>query len=740
MSGQASRRDVLGGLLVAFSLAPATALAQTGGGEGSGGPPTVAPDLPGTLAKFPDLDAWIRIAPDGRVTVFTGKVELGTGVKTAMAQLAADELDVAIERVDLITADTRLTPNEGVTAGSQTLEQSGTAIANGAANVRLLLAETAAAQWGVTATTLFTRDGAVLDGKGRRATYAELAASTSLAVRARADVPRKRQEARRLIGRSVPRVDLPAKLTGLPSYVQDMTLPGMVHARVLRGPSSGTRLTPDLAALRRQSGVSKIIKVGQFAAIVGPREWPLEQALRIANRGRWARDAAVPALSPMPAGLLTMRRESQVIDTRRDDPAALGIRRLSARYDRPYLMHGAIGPSCAVALFKEGRLTVWTHSQGVEPLRQAIAELLAMPADRVRCVHREGAGCYGHNGADDVAGDVALIARAMPGVPVRLQWSREQEHGWEPLGPAMLAQVDAALDASGRIVDWRHQVWSNTHSTRPTAAGDLLAGAEMVPPFTPTPPKPIPQPNGGGDRNAIPLYRFPNQTIVSHFLSDMPVRVSALRGLGAHLNIFALESFMDELAAAAGRDPVAFRLAHLDDPRAAAVIRQAATRFGWAGYRPQPNRGRGFAFARYKNHGAYCAVALDVERIPDEGRLIVHRAVAAVDSGEAVNPDGIRNQVEGGIVQSLSWTAFEAAGHDGARRTDYDWSTYPILRFDDAPRRVTVDVIDRPGTPFLGTGECAQGPTAAALANALASATGVRPRSMPLIGQMSLQV
>lgn len=739
MSGEASRRDVLGGLLVAFSLAPSTALAQTGGGEGSGGPSTIAPDLPGTLAKFPDLDAWIRITPDGRVTVFTGKVELGTGVKTAMAQLAADELDVAIDRIDLITADTGLTPNEGVTAGSQTLEQSGTAIANAAANVRLLLAEAAATRWGVMATTLFTRDGSVLDGQGKRATYAELAASTSLAVRARADVPRKRREARRLIGRPVPRVDLPAKLTGLPSYVHDMRLPGMVHARVLRGPSSGTQLTPDHSALRRQPGVARVVEVGRFAAIVGPREWPLEQALRVANRGRWVRDPSVPALFPMPAGLLDMRRESQVIDNRRDNPGARGVQRLSARYDRPYLMHGAIGPSCAVALFAKDQLTVWTHSQGVEPLRQAIAELLAIPADRVRCVHREGAGCYGHNGADDVAGDAALIARAMPGVPVRLQWSREQEHGWEPLGPAMLAQVDATLDASGRIVDWRHQVWSNTHSTRPVAAGDLSAGAEVVPPFKPTPPKPIPQPNGGGDRNAIPLYRFPNQTVVSHFLPDMPVRVSALRGLGAHLNIFALESFMDELAAAAGRDPVAFRLAHLDDPRAAAVIRQAAARFGWARYRSAPNRGRGFAFARYKNHGAYCAIALDVERIPDEGRLIVHRAAAAVDSGEAVNPDGIRNQVEGGIVQSLSWTAFEAAGHDGARRTDYDWSTYPILRFADAPLSVTVEVVDRPGAPFLGTGECAQGPTAAALANALASATGERLRSMPLISRLFSQ-
>ena len=725
-----SRRQVLGGLIVAFAIAPAAA--QTGGGEGSGGPPTVAPDLPGTLSKFPDLDAWIRIAPDGRVTVFTGKAELGTGIKTAIAQLAADELDVALADVNLITADTGLTPNEGVTAGSQTLEQSGTAVANAAANVRLLLAQAAAARWNVAATDLFTRDGAVLDGHGRSLSYADLAATTSLAVRARDDVPRKRVAARRLIGRDVPRVDLPAKLSGQAAYVHDMRLPGMVHARVLRGPASGTRAKLDLALIAHQPGVARVVQLGNFAAIVGPREWPLERALHAAARGGSEATPPAPLPGTLPDALLAMRRESRTIAERHDDPAAQPIRRLSARYDRPYLMHGAIGPSCAVALFERGQLTVWTHSQGVEPLRQSIAELLAIPPERIRCVHREGAGCYGHNGADDVGADAALVARAMPGVPVRLQWSREQEHGWEPLGPAMLAQLDAALDASGRIVDWRHQVWSNTHSTRPTAAGDLLAGQEMMPPFPATPPEPIPQPNGGGDRNAIPLYRFPNQQVVSHFLPDMPIRVSALRGLGAHLNIFALESFMDELAAAAEQDPVAFRLAHLDDPRAAAVIRRAADRFGWSGYRAAPNRGRGFAFARYKNHGAYLAVALDVERVPDEGRVIVHRAVAAVDSGEAVSPDGIRNQVEGGIVQSLSWTAFEQAGHTGARRTDYDWSTYPILRFGDAPRTLAVEIIDRPGTPFLGTGECAQGPTAAALANALAVATGARQRSLPL--------
>lgn len=734
MTVAANRRELLSGLLVAFTLAPA-AHAQgggSGGGEGSGGPPTVAPELPGTLSKFPTLDAWIRLGPDGLVTVFTGKAELGTGIKTALAQLAAEELDVALDRITLITADTGLTPNEGVTAGSQTLEQSGTAIANAAANVRLLLAEAAAARWGVAATSLFTRDGAVLDGHGRHVSYAELAATTSLAVPARADVPRKRRSGRRLIGRAVPRVDLPAKLTGLPAYVHDMRLPGMVHARVLRGPSSGTRATYDAAAVTRAPGVDRLVRVGDFAAIVGAREWPLEQALRRVRQGGWHETAEARVAPALPAALETMRRESHVVEDRRDPAAPRPVRRLSARYERPYLMHGAIGPSCAVAQFAEGVMTVWTHSQGVEPLRRALAELLALPLDRVRCVHREGAGCYGHNGADDVAGDAALVARALPGVPVRLQWSREQEHGWEPLGPAMLAQLDAGLDAAGQIVTWRHQVWSNTHSTRPTAAGDLLAGQEMRPPFRATPPKPIPQPNGGGDRNAIPLYRFPEQQVIEHFVPDMPVRVSALRGLGAHLNIFALESFMDELAAAAGQDPLTFRLAHLDDARAMVVLRAAATRFGWGDYRAAPNRGRGLGFARYKNHGAYCAVMLDVERVPDEGRLMVHRAVAAVDSGEAVNPDGIRNQVEGGIVQSLSWSAYEAAGHDGARRTDFDWSAYPILRFVDAPRQVSVEVIDRPGSPFLGTGECAQGPTAAALANALSAATGRRQRSMPL--------
>jgi len=354
----------------------------------------------------------------------------------------------------------------------------------------------------------------------------------------------------------------------------------------------------------------------------------------------------------------------------------------------------------------------------------------------VRCIHVEGAGCYGHNGADDVAADAALAARAVPGKPVRLQWMREQEHGWEPLGSAMVVELAAELDAQNRIAGWRHEVWSNTHSTRPTTAGGLLAGGELDPPFAAPKPRPIPMPEGGGARNGNPIYALPNARGTFHFVEQMPARVSALRGLGAQMNVFAIESFMDELAAATGADPVAFRLAWLKDERARDVVRTAADRFGWPARRTRGDGvGTGFAFARYKNLATHCAVALEVRVDRDTGEIRVPRVVAAVDSGEAVNPDGIRNQIEGGIVQSLSWTTLEAVGFDKTHRASFDWSAYPILRFPAVPGRVEVHVIDRPGEPFLGAGEAAQGPAAAALGNAVADALGVRLRDMPLSPQ-----
>jgi CO/xanthine dehydrogenase Mo-binding subunit len=406
---------------------------------------------------------------------------------------------------------------------------------------------------------------------------------------------------------------------------------------------------------------------------------------------------------------------------------------LEATFTRPYQSHGSIGPSCAIAQLSDGAMTVWTHTQGVYPDRQGIAEMLKVPLASVRLIHVEGSGCYGHNGADDAAADAALIARELPGIPVRVQWMREQEHAWEPFGPAMVTKLKASLDASGAIASWNFEVWSNTHSMRPGGAGSMLAGQHMAEPFAVPEPKPLPLPAGGGDRNAIPIYKFPNARVVHHFIPSMPVRISAMRALGAYHNVFSIESFMTELAELAGADPVEFRLKHLEDKRGRDVIERAAKEFGWQkGQKAPPDRGYGFAFARYKSLAAYCAIASEVEVNRETGRPRLVRAVAAVDSGQVVNPDGLTNQIEGAIMQSTSWTLYEAVTFDDTRITSVDWQTYPILRFDAVPDKIDVHIINRPGLPFLGSGETGQGPAAASVANALANATGKRLRDLPL--------
>jgi len=717
------RRTLLGrgALVVAFALS-GRAFAQE----------TVEKVPVGDLEKYPLLDSWIRIDADSRITVFTGKAELGQGLKTALIQVAADELAVSPAAIELVTADTARTPDEGVTAGSHSMQDSGMAILNAAANVRLLLAEAAAWHFVTSVEQVELIDGVAYGPGGQHLDYGDLAAAFSMHVEARPDVPR-REKGRRLIGENLPRVDIPAKVSGGASYVQDMRLPNMLHARVVRGPSDGTRLEDVDAiadAVARTPGIERVVRDGRFLAVLAAQEWHVVTALRRLQAAGWERPGA-----PLPtADLRRAIRQLPTLEVPIFDypgpPAPADAKMLKATYSRPALMHGSIGPSCAVALWENDGVTVWTHSQGVGPLRRALAELLHLPAAKVRCIHVEGSGCYGHNGADDAAADAALAARAVPDRPVKLQWMREQEHGWEPLGSAMTVELQGQLGRDGRIVGWRHEVWSNAHNGRPASAGGFLAGGEVEPPFPPQKPKPIPMPEGGGDRNANPLYAIPNASGIYHFIEQAPVRVSALRGLGAHMNVFAIESFMDELAVAAGADPVDFRLIHLQDPRARAVIEAAADRFGWK--RHASGSGRGFAFARYKNLGAYCALALEIAVDRDSGAIDVRRVSAAVDSGEAVNPDGIRNQIEGAIVQSLSWTSTEAVLFDTTHRTSFDWSAYPILRFPSAPGTIDVHVIDRPGEPFLGTGEAGQGPTAAALANAVADATGLRLRDMPL--------
>lgn len=739
----ARRRFLVGGsLMVSFAIVPGMAvLAQTTTEAGTFN--ASAPKLPGSLKTTPLLDAWIKVAPDGKVSVFTGKAELGTGIRTALLQLAAEELDLAPHAIELITADTAETPNEGYTAGSHTMADSGTAILNAAAQVRALLVASAASQLGVDASAVTIRDGAIIAADGRRVTYGEAVGYANLHQNAQPDAPKKPPSSYALIGHTLPRVDIPGKVTGGASYVQDLRPPGMLHARVVRPPSYGASLAAlDSRRVEALPGVIKVVRNGNYLAVVADDEWRAILAMReLALAARWQAGPPLPDPANIHALLMSLpSQEIAVADQGTAPAAAAPGATLRARYSRPYLTHGSIGPSCAVAQLDDGVMTVWTHTQGVFPLRAGLAEMLAMPPDKVRCVHVEGSGCYGHNGADDVAADAALIARELAGRPVRVQLMREQEHQWEPFGPAMTVEASATLDATGTIADWQYELWSNTHNNRIENAGRLLPAQLLAQPFVPAPPKPIPMPEGGGDRNSIPLYRVPSLRVQHHFVPAMPIRVSAMRSLGAHMNVFAIESFIDELARAAQADPVAFRLKHLDDPRAHDVVRAVVDQFGWrartarTGGSSPHSHGTGFAFAQYKNLMAYLAIAMDVTVMRDTGELSIERVVAAVDCGQIVNPDGVRNQIEGGILQTTSWTLHEETQFDRQRITSFDWSTYPIMRFSSVPKRVDVLLIDRPGLPFLGVGEAAQGPAAAALANAIDDATGVRIRDLPLLG------
>lgn len=727
-----SRRDLLGGagaLIVGFSVWARSSVSvarEVGGADGDA--------LPPSLARNPWLDSWVRVAADGSVTAFTGKAELGQGIKTALLQLVAEELEISFARVQLVTADTGRTPDEQYTAGSRSTQDSGTALRYVASQVREILKSEAARRWGVPADHLSAANGTITAPDGRHIAYGELVADELLYVQIRPPARLKDPARFRIVNRSVPRVDIPAKVSGSEAFVQDMRLPGMLHGRVLRPPSYRAQLKAlQLAPIERMPGVVKAVRDGNFVGVVADSEYQAIKALQaMADGAQWEEKPSLPRQQELSKFLTSLPSEDfKIFD--QHAPHDVGVRRLEARYSRPYLSHGSIGPSCAVAFFSDDVLTVWTHSQGIYPARKAIAEMLGLPITSVRCIHTEGSGCYGHNGADDAAADAAMLAMTLPGTPIRLQWMREQENTWQPFGPAMVSSVAASLDASGRVVSWEYGVWSNTHTMRPGPAGALLAAQQKSRLFPVPHPFPLPQPEGGGDRNGIPLYSFPAASVVHHFLVDMPIRVSSLRSLGAHMNVFAIESFMDELALAAGADPVEFRLRHLTDPRAREVVVAAAERFGWASRKAhRAGSGFGFAFARYKNMSAYCAVALEVTVERESGRIRVSRVAAAVDTGEIVNPDGVKNQVEGAILQSLSWALYESVRFDDTRITSIDWATYPILRFDAVPASIEVHLIARPGYPLLGCGETGQGPTTGALANAVANATGKRIRDLPL--------
>ena len=727
------RREFLtrgGALIVSFSLAPAL-VAGTPEGQNIGAEPKKAPQLPGGLKNAPLLDSWIRIDANGAITVFTGKAELGQGIKTAIIQVAAEELVVEPRAITLVTADTGRTPNEGYTAGSQSMSDSATAVMHASAQVRAILVTLAAQRLGVTPADLTVHLGTIRSKDGRSITYGQLVTGETLRVEAAPDSPLRDPKTRGVMGKSMQRVDIPAKVTGTSIYVQDLRLPGMVHARVVRPPSYGAKLASvDGGRVQKFPGVLKIVQNGSFLAVVAEREYQAVVAsAALAKAAKWDERPTLPQPTELYNHFQRLPTEDYV-DLGGASEGAIGAGSITATYRRPYQMHASIGPSCAIGQLQDGMLTVWSHTQGVYPLRAAIAEMLRVTPERVRVIHVEGSGCYGHNGADDAGADAALIASAFPGRPVRVQWMREDEHTWEPYGSVMISTARARLEGAN-VVDWQYEVWSSTHLTRPAPAGHLAPAWHIENPFTPPHPKPLPLPAGGGNRNALPGYKYGNARVIHHFVPTSPLRVSALRALGAYHNVFAIESFMDELALAAKADPVEFRLRHIEDTRARDVISAAAERFGWSQYRKVRGRGRGFGYARYKNLAAYCAIAVEVEVDRETGHVRPIRAVAAIDSGEAVNPDGIRNQTEGGIIQSISWTLYESVDFDTTRIRSRDWSTYPILRFSNVPETVDVHIISRPGAPFLGTGEAAQGPTAAAIANALADAVGARIRELP---------
>jgi CO/xanthine dehydrogenase Mo-binding subunit len=712
----------LGGIVLSFSLAPKIVLGQE------------PARLPGSLQTNRTLDAWLRINADGSVTVFTGKVELGQGIVTALAQIAAEELDVPLARVTMISGDTGRTPNEGQTAGSQSIEQSGTALRMAGAEVRALLIDLAAKKLGVPADTLKVTDGVIHAPDGRKVGYGELAAQADLKREATAKVPPKPAGQHKIVGKSAPRIDIPAKVTGGAAFVQDMRLPGMVHGRVVRPPRYGARLESfDEARIKAMPGVIAVVRDGSFLGVVAKRE---EQAINarlvLIEFAKWSGGSELPDPAKMYEQLMSLRSEDRVIGEK-DAPVPAGAKMIEATYHRPYQAHAAIAPSCALAEFKDGKLAVWTHSQGVFPLRATIARALGMQPRDIRCIHAEGAGCYGHNGADDVAFDAAMLARAVNGRPVRLQWMRDDEFKWEPYGPAMTMKVKGAV-AGGRVVDWAYDVWSQSHNMRP---GDpdginLLGSWYLADAKRPGPARHAAQPNGAGDRNAITLYDFPRQRTTHHLIMENPVRTSALRTLGAYANVFAIESFMDELAAAAGIDPVAFRLAHIKDERERAVIEAVAKAAAWKpGEKGDGRRGRGIGYARYKTVATYTAVIAEVEVNRTTGIVKVPRIWAAADAGQIINPDGLTNQIEGGIIQSMSWTLHEHVRFDRNGILSEDWMNYPILTMPDVPKVETV-LINRPNERSLGAGEAAQGPTAAAIANAFAAATGRRIRELPL--------
>jgi nicotinate dehydrogenase subunit B len=683
--------------------------------------------IPATLANNPSLDRWVGFEPGGVVRIAFGKVEYGQGAVTALAQLAAEELDVAFNRLRVVNAATGEAPDEGLTVGSMSIETSGASVRQVCAEVRALVLAETARRIGCEPAELEIEDGAILrSGVPTGEDYWSL--QIDLARPATGEPAPKPPGARKVVGHSQPRLDLPAKVFGA-AFIQDIRLPGMIHARVLRQPGPLARLAAlDQDAVRRAAGGElHILSDGAFVAFLSPSETVARRAVEAAElRAVW--DGA-RALEPKLSESVSLKDLPSTLFESAAPPEPSNRRRHQAAYSRPYISHGSMGPSCGVAVFENGVLTLHTHAQGVYPMRQMAARVTGLPIEAISVHHAQGAGNYGHNGSDDAAIDAAVIAVRRPGTPIRVQWRREDEFGHAPVGTAMHIEMTGEVDASGRLVDFSSEIWSGPHVGRGRALAEFSLPHEDTPPPAPTPQQAAAmRAFSGGRLNAVPSYDIAVTRVSEHTIAPTPVRTSSLRGLGGPVNSYAGECFIDELAEAAGADPLAYRLSMLSDPRAVAVLQALGRLCDWPRRSSlAAGRGLGLGYDRHRDRGAYVAAACELE-VDDEVRLKHLWCVA--DAGLIINPDGARNQIEGGMIMAASWALKEQVKLGGAGIVSTTWGDYPILRFDEIPL-VTIELIDQPDQPPTGIGEISSGPALGAIGNAVAQALGARIRELP---------
>ena len=684
----------------------------------------------------PYCDDWFDLTTPGKILLRTGKVEIGQGILTALVQIAADELDVAPERFEVLSGHTRLGPLEGQTSSSLSLEVTGRAIRLAASALRNVMSEEAAKLLQANPSQVSFVDGEVqVDGRETPLTVWTLAQTADMHVDVMPHAKPKPMSQRTVVGSPMARIDLANKLTDN-AFIQDIQLEGMLHGRVVQPPSVTARVSScNLNAVRQRFPDVQFAQDGSFLGVISTREeTAIRAAVALGDATTWSADPDAPA-DALEALAGTGATEEIVDQKGADENGVAHDIRLTVK--RGYVAHASIAPSCAIATWHGEDLEIYSHTQSPHGTRDALGIVFSLDAERhITVIHKPSAGTYGHSGQDDVALDAALLAKLVPGQPVRVVWTRADDFKAAPMGAAMVVHTRAKLDGD-RLTHFHITSHSQPHARRPgrDGAAGFTAAERLAEPFAMHVCDDVPMARGGGaERNATPLYDISNIRVAKRIDKSLPIRTSALRGLGAPVNVFALEALMDEAAEKAGLDAVQFRVAHLSDERAQAVILKAAQMANW-GQASRPNEGLGIGFAQYKNKSAYCAVIAKV-RVDDAVR--VTQVWAAADAGEIINPVGLHAQVEGGITQAISWTLKESVElHRNEIQTD-SWTSYPILKFSEVPQ-IDVELLDRPEYPPLGAGETSVGPTVAAIGNAVRNALGMRVCSLPITREAIIQ-